>query len=75
MDILDSPGVNEDFSFYDINTLALFHCVDRVFILYRTCLKDIKDILRIMAIIKPDDTYLVRTQCDNFSESDFKNLD
>lgn len=28
-----------------------------------------------MKIIKPDETYLVRTQCDNFSENDFKGLD
>jgi len=75
IDILDSPGANDDFNFYDMNTLALFHCVDRVFLLYRTSLKDVKDILRIMKIIKPDETYLVRTQCDNFSENDFKGLD
>jgi hypothetical protein len=74
IDILDSPGANDDFNFYDINTLALFHCVDRVFLLYRTSLKDVKDILRILKVIKPDSTYLVRTQCDNFSESDYKSL-
>ena len=72
---MDSPGANDDFNFYDVNTLGLFHCVDRVFLLYRTSLKDVKDILRIMKIIKPDETYLVRTQCDNFAEDDLRSLD
>lgn len=75
IDILDSPGANDDFNFYDVETLALFHSVHRVFLLYRTSLKDVKDIMRILKVIKPDETYLVRTQCDNFSESDFKGLD
>lgn len=75
VNIMDSPGANDDFNFYDVKTLALFHCVDRVFLLYRTSLKDVKDILRIMKVIKPDETYLIRTQCDNFSENDFKGLD
>ena len=67
IDILDSPGANDDFNFYDVETLALFHSVDRVFVLYRTSLKDVKDIMRILKVIKPDETYLVRTQCDCFT--------
>jgi hypothetical protein len=71
---LDSPGANDDFNFYDIKTLSLFYSVDRVFLLYRTCLKDVKDIMRILNVIQPDNTYLVRTQCDAFGKDDVRGL-
>ncbi len=75
MSIIDSPGANDDFNFYDVKTLGLFQSVDRVFLLYRTSLKDVKDIMRILKVIKPDDTYLVRTQCDLFGDNDSKTLE
>ena len=40
--IWDSPGVNEDFAFYDIDVLAYFHSADRIFILYPDSLKSCK---------------------------------
>ena len=40
--IWDSPGVNEDFAFYDSDVLAYFHSADRIFILYPDSLKSCK---------------------------------
>ena len=31
--------------------------------------------MRILKVIKPDDTYLVRTQCDLFGDNDSKTLE
>lgn len=40
--IWDSPGVNEDFAFYDPEVLAYFHSADRIFIIYPDSLKSCK---------------------------------
>ena len=37
--IMDSPGANDDFDFYDINSLILFSNIDRVFILFNSSFK------------------------------------
>lgn len=75
VEILDTPGVNDEFNFYDIGNVQLIHFTDRVFILYKTSLKDLNNILRIMKVMKPDDTFLVRTQCDTFTKKDHRTME
>lgn len=68
MHVWDSPGVNEDFAFYDIEVLSYFHSADRIFILYPDSLKSCKDMVRVLAKIKPSNTYLIRSQCDRWEK-------
>ena len=56
--------MNEDFVFYDFKTLRFFYSADRIIIVYPDSLKSCKDLLRTLAKIKPQETFLVRTQCD-----------
>lgn len=66
INIWDSPGANEDFTFYDTEVLAYFHSADKIFILYPDSLKSSKDMIRVLYAIKPNNTYLVRTMCDRW---------
>ena len=73
--IFDSPGNNKDFAFYDIKTLNLLHQMDKVLLLYSNSLLSVKNILLVLKQIKPNSTYLIRTQCDLFSDKDSSTLD
>lgn len=73
--ILDSPGNNEDFSFYDPKTLNVLKQVDKIFLLFRDSLKSVRNILLVLKAIKPNATYVIRTQCDLMSKKDIKSLD
>lgn len=65
--IWDSPGINEDFKIYDPNVLAFFHCADKIFILYPDSLKSAPEIVKVLGKIKPNNTYLIRTQTDSWN--------
>jgi hypothetical protein len=47
--IWDSPGVNEDFNIFDVNTLPLFATANKVFLLFEKSLKSCKNNTRILA--------------------------
>lgn len=65
--IWDSPGINEDFKIYDPEVLAFFHCADKIFILFPDSLKSSSEIVKVLAKIKPNQTFIVRTQTDNWN--------
>ena len=64
--VWDSPGINEDFDLYNVNTLTLFGTADKIFILFNTSLRSCKNDVRILSTIKPHATFCIRTQCDEF---------
>lgn len=75
MHIWDCPGINDDFSIFDPETLSYFHTADRIFILYPDALKNCKEICLVLSKIKPNDTFAVRTQCDKWESSHGKSIE
>lgn len=61
--------MNEEFKIYDKDTLSFFHCADKIFILFPNSLKSIPEVVKVIAKIKPNNTFLVRTQTDTWNSS------
>ena len=70
----DCPGVNEHFSLFNSDNLSYFHSADRIFILYCDSPKVIKEMIMVLAKIKPTNTYLVRTKCDTWEAGHNKTI-
>ena len=75
LEVWDSPGDNDDFKFYDAASIAFFQSMDRVFIAYPDSLKSCNELVRVMYAVKPNDTYLVRTKCDQEKPSDIRTVE
>lgn len=48
---------------------------NQAYILYPDSLKNAENLVRVVAAIKPNHTYLIRTQCDQVSKKDNKTLE
>ncbi len=71
VEIFDSPGINDDFSCYDIRTIDLLFGMDEIFVVYKDDLKCSMELIKIINAIRPEHKIiLIRTHCDNFDEDD-----
>lgn len=73
--IWDSPGVNDHFKLFDHRNLSYFYCTDRIFIVYPDSVKNCKEMIVVLVKIKPNDTFLVRSQCDRWNQSHTKTIE
>lgn len=74
--IWDCPGINdEEYSLFDVKDLLFFVDAGLVLILYPDSVKTVKEFCQAMWKLQPENTVLVRTQCDKFTSSDFKSIE
>lgn len=73
--IWDVPGINKNFSIYKSENLSFFAGCHKIFILYKDSPKRCDKIIQVLNAIKPGQLILIRTQCDNWDETQNKTLE
>lgn len=69
----DSPGLNQTFNITHTEYLKAFYTIDIMFIATSVTFKNSIRTIQVMDKINPPKLYLVRNQCDKFSnEEDFQ---
>lgn len=67
--VWDAPGINEDFDFYDPQTLGFIKSLHKVFVVFNTSIKSVDNVIRVCSAITKN-VIFVRSQCDNWIQTD-----